>query len=26
LLRSVYLAWRRALWQLDKGSPRIWTT
>ncbi len=26
LLRSVYLAWRRELWQLDKGSPRIWTT
>lgn len=26
LLRSVYLAWRRQLWDLDKGSPRIWTT
>ena len=26
LLRSVWLAWRRELWQLDKGSPRIWTT
>ena len=26
LLRAVYLAWRRELWQLDKGSPRIWAT
>ena len=26
LLRSVWLAWRRELWQLDKGSLRIWST
>ena len=26
LLRSVWLAWRSELWQLDQGSPRIWTT
>lgn len=26
LLRSVWLAWRRQLWQLDAGSPRIWST
>ena len=26
LLRSVWLAWRRELWKLDKGSLRIWTT
>ncbi len=26
LLRGVWLAWRRELWQLDKGSPRIWAT
>ena len=26
LLRSVWLAWRRVLWQLDEGCPRIWTT
>ena len=26
LLRNVWLAWRRELWQLDKGSPRIWAT
>lgn len=26
LLRSVWLAWRRELWQLDQDSPRIWTT
>ena len=26
LLRSVWLAWRRQLWQLNPGSPRIWLT
>ncbi len=26
LLRSVWLAWRRQLWQLDTASPRIWST
>ena len=26
LLRSVWLAWRRELWQLDAASPRIWST
>jgi urease accessory protein len=26
LLRSVWLAWRRQLWQLDASSPRIWST
>ena len=26
LLRSVWLAWRRQLWQLDSVSPRIWST
>ena len=26
LLRSVWLAWRRQLWQLDTNTPRIWST
>ena len=26
LLRRVWLAWRRQLWQLDAASPRIWST
>lgn len=26
LLRSVWLAWRRQLWQLNATSPRIWST
>jgi urease accessory protein len=26
LLRSVWLAWRSQLWQLDAASPRIWST
>ena len=26
LLRSVRLAWRSQLWQLDAASPRIWST
>ena len=26
LLRSVWLAWRHQLWQLDATSPRIWST
>ncbi len=26
LLRSVWLLWRRELWQLDTSSPRIWST
>jgi urease accessory protein len=26
LLRSVWLAWRRHLWQLNANSPRIWST
>ena len=26
LLRGVWLAWRRQLWQLDAATPRIWST
>ena len=26
LLRRVWLAWRRELWQMDSESPRIWNT
>ena len=26
LLRSVWLAWRHQLWQLDTNTPRIWST
>ena len=26
LLRAVWLAWRRQMWQLTAASPRIWTT
>ncbi len=26
LLRAVWLAWRRELWQLGASSPRIWST
>ncbi|MGB4117724.1 MAG: urease accessory protein UreD [Polaromonas sp.] len=26
LLRQVWLAWRRQMWQLDAASPRIWST
>lgn len=26
LLRMIWLAWRRQLWQLDAASPRIWST
>ena len=26
LLRSVWLAWRRHLWQLHADSPRVWST
>ena len=26
LMRAVWLTWRRHLWQLNTGSPRIWST
>ena len=26
LLRTIWQAWRRQLWQLDAASPRIWST
>lgn len=26
LIRSVWLAWRRQLWQVESASPRIWST